>query len=70
MAVEKFAECGMVRHTAASGWFVVDRFAMRYSIVHKNIRYPYQVLNGDQSEYKLFRSLKKAIRWCNAQALR
>jgi hypothetical protein len=70
MAVEKFAVCGMLMHRASNGWFVACRFNMRDSVVFKNLRHPYQVLNADQSEYKLFRSLRKAIRWCNAQALR
>ncbi len=67
-AVVKFSRAGMLRYfNRRNGWFVVDRFPMRNCAEHKNCRHPYQLLNADQSQYVLFRSLKRAIQWCNAK---
>ncbi len=65
-AVKMFAREGMLMHRG-SNWFVINRVPMRNCAAFKNCYQPFQVLNSDQSEYKLFRSLRKAIRWCDAR---
>jgi hypothetical protein len=60
-----FNQEGMVRHAGPNGFFVVDRFNMRDAKHHKNMRHAYQVLSPDQSQYKLFRSLKDACEFAN-----